>query len=581
LGRSEKQSFIEGAMILTAATGAVKILGALFKIPIANILGGVGMSYFTAAYEIFNPIYAVTVTGLSVALSRMIASLSVCGTHLARQEAVNTAKRVFISVGAVGFILLLAFALPFSHMINNPGALAAIFAIAPAVIFTCITAVYRGYYQGMCNMRPTALSQICEAVVKLVFGTALSYLTVIVLENEFIRTGTVMGRAFADIQSAGLYILRFAAAAAIFGISLSTAGGCFYLSRRYRRERIKNLQYAQSGGYHKTKYSPRLASELIKGAVPISLSALVINITSLIDLTSVMNCLRKATETNSAIIFSIYDGLIPAEVTAELVPEYLYGSYSGLALSIFNLVPALTAAIGVSALPAVTNARSSGSGEAFGETVSSVLRITMLIALPAGLGIFVLAGPLLELLFPARYMEAAIITPVLKVMGISTVFVAAASPINSILQSIGKEIVPLYLISAGALLKLITNYMLVSDPTVNIRGVPYGTLLCYCFIVAVSVWVMIRSTGMRLSAVSIFFKPLLCAMLSSGAAYSCYYLTSELLPNGLKTVAAVGLAALVYTAAVLLTRTVNRTDINMLPLNKKIIDTLEKHNLIC
>lgn len=565
--RTRGQSFLEGAAILTAATITVKLIGALFKIPLANILGGVGMSYFVTAYDLFTPIYSLVVTGLGIAVSRMVAEQTAMGSSTGVEAVLRAARRIFITAGVLGTLLLLAAAPHFVQLIGNPAALFAVAAIAPAIIFSCLSAIYRGYYQGLSNMAPTAVSQVVESLVRLVAGIALAYGVAQGMLGRYEKTGSLLGYRFDTPQQAELFVLRFAAAAAILGVTLSTMVGALYIRRVYRRQSITRP------GPISHQLVKDTGRRLISIAVPIALSTLVVNLSALIDLTSVMNCLHTAISRDSSAILAMYPGGIPPQITLELLPEYLYGSYSGLAYSIFNLIPSLTAAFGVSAIPAVSRAWARKDPVQLQRTVSSILRLTVLVALPAGLGIATLAQPILTFLYPARTAEVLIVAPILRVMGISAVLVAAATPINSILQAIGRERLPLVVLLFGAAIKLVTNYTLISRPEINIQGVPYGTLLCYGVIVVLSGSALRLCAGVRLEIISAVGKPLFCALCSSGTAWLLY---SRLpLGNTTKLFVSIVFAAFVYGIMVLLTGTLRKSDINMLPISEKILKRLE------
>lgn len=573
--KKHSQSFLEGAAVLTLSTIAVKIIGALFKIPLANILGGVGMSYFVSAYDLFTPIYSVTVTGLGVAASRLVSETSASAGPQGVRQVLHASRRLFLPLGLMGMAAIFLLSGPFSRTINNPGSLLAVRVIAPAVVFSCISAIYRGYFQGMTNMVPTAKSQVLESLTRLAAGTALSYGTTFLLRQGYLESGMVFGRSFSSLDEANLYIFQFSAAAAICGVTLSTAAGAFYIRWCYykdggipgegRREKAKGLS---------------TGIRLLQIAIPISLSTLVVNLTSIIDLMSVMNCLQSAVAESGESIRLMYQGLIPEAVANDMLPEYLYGSYSGLAFSLFNLAPAITAALGVSALPAVTRAWTSGNGQQLEYTVNSVLRIALLVALPAGLGLFALSGPILRFLYPARLMEAAIITPVLRVMGISTILVAATTPVNSVLQATGHERMTLATMVVGAALKLFTNYSLVSRPELNIQGVPYGSLVCYGFIVVFSIIYLRVKTGVPLRFFQAVCKPLFCAFLCAGGAYSAYYLLFSTAGSQMRLILSICCGALLYFLMLFLTGTIQKRDLEMFPNHEKVAKTLEILRLI-
>lgn len=234
--KRNSQSFLEGAILLTLSTLVVKVIGALFKIPLANILGGVGMSYYVSAYDIFTPIYSLTVTGLGVAASRLVSERAAVLGRAGGQNVLQASRRLFLLLGFLGMGLLFVSAPAFARAINNPGAALAIYAIAPAIVFSCVSAVYRGYFQGMTNMIPTAKSQVLESCTRLAAGTALSYGVTLLLRRRYLETGEVMGRAFVSLEEANLFIFRFSAAAAILGVTISTMAGALYIRGKYQRE---------------------------------------------------------------------------------------------------------------------------------------------------------------------------------------------------------------------------------------------------------------------------------------------------------------------------------------------------------
>ena len=567
--RKGSQSFLEGAALLAVSTVVVKVIGACFKIPLANILGGVGMSYFSSAYDLFVPVYSVAVTGLGVAASRLTSQDPSGG-----EEVLRASRRLFLPLGVLGTAAVLLLAPAFSRAIGNPGAAPAVASIAPAVFFSCVSAVYRGYFQGRSDMAPTAGSQVAEALVRLAAGTGLAWGSTLVLRRGFLETGEVLGRAFASEEEAALAILPVSAAAAIWGVTLSTLAGALYIRRRWAREG----RHAPSAGGGKG--ASRKAAELLRIAVPISLSALVVNLASVIDLASVMNCLAAAVENGGETVRGMYPGLIPGELPDGMLPEYLYGSYSGLVFSLFNLAPALTAALGVSALPAAARAWSSGDRRELEYTAGAALRMAFLLGAPAGLGLFALAEPILAFLYPARLQEAAMIAPVLRLMGLGSILAAVSAPAGSLLQAVGREKAALAATAGGAAVKLLVNWTLVSRPEVNIRGVAWGALACYGFVAAFSIIFLRLSTGIRLRLLHGAGKPIFCGILCAGAAYCAYHSLFSGVPAAFRLFLSIGCGGTVYLVSALFTGAFEARDLELLPNHEKVEKALAKRGLI-
>ncbi len=577
------QSFLHGALILTMATVLVKIIGAVFKIPLTMVLGAEGAAHFYTAYDIFNPISAIAIAGLPVAVSKMISESVAQGRYRDVRRIRRLSLLLFLITGTIGFLVSFVFAKPFAALVGNPAGEYAIMAIAPAVLFLCIMSSYRGYYEGLRNMYPTAISQVVEALAKLVLGLGLAFWVEKLGLESYEKTGRVFFVAVNTLEEAKTAVLPFAAMGAVLGVTLSTLFGCLYLS-------ITHARHGDGLTKEELAYSPNARSrkELVKGlirvAIPVCIGALVVSLTATIDLASVMNRLSIAVQNDAQTILTQYRGMLPDDMTLERLPAYLFGTYKGLPITIFHLVPSITTAFGVSVLPAVSAAWARRDSSGIKRNVESSLRVTSLIAMPSGLGMMALAGPILSLLynFSGNGMagEVAISTPLLSFMGISVVFVAIASPVNAILQAVGRADLPVKFMSIGALLKLAANYLLVAVPKINIMGAPVGTFLCYLFIVVASVVAVCKCTGTILDFKSVFLKPLFAGLMCAGAAYASNGLLLIRLDSRLSTVISILIAGLVYVIVLILIRGISADDVRMLPGGEKIAKVLENNRII-
>lgn len=578
-----KQSFLHGALILTAATVIVKIIGAIFKIPLTLVLGGEGAAHFYTAYDIFNPISAIAIAGLPIAVSKLV-SESVAGGRFRDVRRIRKISLcLFLATGTVGFAVTLIFARPFAALVGNPNGAVPVMAIAPAVLFLCLMSSYRGYYEGLRNMYPTAVSQITEACAKLILGYSLSLWVLKLGLEDYTKTGTVFGVVVQSLEQAKTAVLPFAAAGGILGVTLSTLCGFVYLLIRHigKGDGITSAELTAAP-------APRASGELLKSliriGIPVCLGALVVSLTSTIDLASVMNRLTTAVSKNPELVMGMYAGVLPQDMTLERLPAFLFGTYKGLPMTIFNLVPAITTAFGISVLPAVSAAWVRSNTEELKKNVESALRVTSLVAIPAGCGLMALAGPVLTLLYNFKgdglASEVAISTPILSFMGISVIFVAITSPVNAILQAIGRADLPVKFLLVGGLIKLAVNYFLVAIPSVNILGAPVGTLLCYLFIVIASMIAVSRQTHMVPNLLSVFIKPIIAGVFCGASAWGSYGLLVRACDARVSTLISIAIAAILYVIVLFLIRGISLDDILMLPNGEKIAKVLEKHGLI-
>lgn len=578
LSAKQKQNFLHGALILMSATVIVKIIGYFFKVPLKGIIGVSGFGYFNAAYGLFNTLYALSVAGMPVAVARMVAQNMQQGRFRDVRKIKRLSTIVFLCAGLLGSLLMLAGAGPYVRLAQNPNAFLSVFVMSPAIFFVCASSSYRGYYEGLRNMYPTAWSQVLEALVKLVCGLLFACAAIRMGMEEYEGSGTVFGALVSTPEQARLAVLPYGAAGAILGIVVSTAAGSLFLWA-YNRRRGDGISAQMLEQAVPAATGKEILKQLWTIAVPICLGALALNITTLIDVSSLTNRLSTALANGEEALLSMYDGILPADMPREEIPNYLFGAYN-MSVTLFNLIPALTTTFGVSALPSVTAAWTSQNRRMLQKNIESVWRVTSMIAFPAGFGICALAEPILTLVYQADPASIPIAAPILRVLGIAAIFVALSSPTNSMLQAIGRVKVPVRLMLIGGFLKLAVNFSLVPIPSVNIQGAPFGTLLCYMTIICISVPTLCRAAEVRLRFGKVFLKPLFAGALCGITAWAGYGLLSRVAGNTISTSFSILAAGIVYVVVLFLTHGVEKYDILMLPKGEKIAKLLEKYGLI-
>lgn len=568
--KAKEQSFLQGSAILVVATMLVKVIGAIYRIPLAEILGSTGMGYYSTAYDLYVPMYSIAMAGLPIAISRLVSEHVAAGRYKHVKKTLNIAKVAFLVTGGLGFALMivLAFVLTGNLQVFNKGALPGILCIAPCLLFCCIMSAYRGYYEGLRNMTPTAISQVLEALGKLVFG---------------------FGFAYAVLEITGNY--SYAAAGALFGITLGTAASALYLEIKYRLTGKYTFTSEQIDSAPNANSSGQTLKILVTIAIPIVLGSLVNNVSSLIDVAMVQTQLKNAMEKAPQYFADNYSVFIAGETAAALkngqtfdwqtdLPNALYGAHRGFAFSIYNLVPSLTSVLGVSAIPILASAWTKRDTDDIKKNVNTMLRTTAIVAVPAGCGIIALARPILELLYSKPHI-IDVATPNLIVLGICAIFAGLNGPLTNMLQAIGRQGVPLKNIAVGAILKIIINFVLVGTPEINIFGVPIGTTVCYAYICIANFVCFVKYSGVMPNILLSIGKPLICGATCGGTAWLvCFLLEKVGLQGKLSTLVSVAMAAIVYVLMLFLIRAITKDDIISMPKGKKIIKVLEKLKLM-
>lgn len=561
-------------MILVIATALVKVIGAIYKIPLTGIIGTLGRGYFASAYNIYTPIYAISMAGLPVAVSTIVARHAALGRYRDVKQVLRVTFPLFLVLGALGTAVLLIMAKPYAASVNSELSVYSVLCIAPSILFCCVMSTYRGYYEGLSNMYPTAISQVIESMGKLVFGLTFAYLVI-----KFVKVD----------DSSLLY--AYAAAAAISGVTLGTFFGAIYTNARHRfkkdgitREMLVNSPRARS--------SKSTLKELISIAVPAAISSLVLNVTNFIDTWVIQNRLDGVVEKHYDTIMEIYGASVSAAgVAKEDIHTFLYGAYD-TTLDFKNLVPTIMMTLGVSAIPIMSAAMAKRDFKRVNSTVNTVFRTTMLISLPAGAGFLALAEPILSLLYKGTENEPgiAVAAPILALCGVIMPLLTLSSPLTNMLQAIGRADVPAKAIGVGCVFTIALDFVLIGIPSINIKGAVAGSALFYIICIAFNYSVLKRETGIRLDLKTVFIKPFISAVLCGASAYGSYKLLSSVLtfgnPDGrlngasLACLISIAVAVVVYALAVLLTKTVVKEDVLMLPKGEKIAEILEKYKLL-
>jgi stage V sporulation protein B len=574
-----RQSFLHGAFILIAAIIIEKIIGALFKIPLAWILTPVGMGYFTTAFSLYSPLFSLSTAGFPITISRLVSENYVRGRFRDIRQIHRVSIRIFLFLGLLSFSIMFFGARPYANYTSShpENALAAIYALAPAAFFASMLSIYRGYYEGLRNMYPTAISEVIEALCKLLFGLTAAYVIVNSGLKEYAADGTVYGIKMQSAEYAKMATLPYAAAGAIFGVTLGGFIAFIFLLIYHKKngDGISDEMLRLS-----PRPMPRRATtaRLVRTAIPIALGSLAVNMSTLVDSTFLQGRIGDVMASDPDVLLNMYKGVISeSAIKMNLVPAFMYGCY-GNAITLFMFVPAMTQAFGVSALPNVTEAWTEGNHKKIKRSIESVLRIVGMITVPAGAGLAVFAMPIASMMYENNGPE--IIGKVLSVLGIAAIFSATSTPVNSMLQAIGRVDLPVKILAIGLAVKVVLNYTLVGIPEINVMGASYGTLACYVIIMVLALYKLCREAKVKINFVPIFLKPLLASALSIGPAYFLRQAAAQLISGKIATCAAILIAVVLYIFFMLKFKALNRRDVQMLPHGEKIAKILEKHNWI-
>ena len=547
----KKQTFLQGTAVLAMATVLVKLMGFLFKVPLNNIIGEDGFGYFNTAYDVYNVLLMISTTGLPVAMSRMISQAQTLGNHAQIKRIYRTSLYVFLTIGMAGSLGMLFFCRQLSVMVTtNENSWAAIAALAPCVLLICLVSAYRGFFQGQSNMTPTSVSQIFEAVTRLVVGLGLAWLVMKLTGEAAVRAQGIVLASGETAQDYG--DITLAAGGAILGVTLGSLISVVYLHHKFRQS---NQILSLGGGTAKSTRSTM--KELLSIAVPITLGSAGLQIINLFDTMIYMRRLTGALQ------------------WTEKMADSAKGVYN-FCQTVFALPCSFIPTITIAVIPAITASLTRKDLAEAKATSESSVRTMALIAMPCAAGLFVMAEPVIRLLC-STYTEDRIqlAATMLAILGLTVIFNSLVLLLNAIMQAHGDVVTPVVNMLIGGIIKIIVNYILVGQPNLNIVGAPIGTFICYISITALDLIAMKRHISARPAIFKNIIRPGLASAIMGAATFMVYRVLSNAISSWkLACLLSLAFAVVLYAVLVVFLRCLTYEDCMLLPKGEKIAKIL-------
>ena len=558
----KKQNFLQGATLLAAATLIVKVIGAVYKIPLQAVLGKIGYSYFSSAYDIYTLLLLISTAGLPVAMSRMISEASSLGDYARTRKVYNTSRAIFLIIGAVSTALMMFFCQALANSQKQPDAALAIFCLAPSAFLMAVISTYRGFFQGQGNMLPTSKSQVLEAVFKLGAGLAIA---VLVLH---------FGGA-----------ISMAAAGAILGVTISCAVSVAYLFWVFHKHAQPEV-LAQK----QPNFCGITAKQLLSIAVPITIGAAGLQLLIVLETSLYMNRLVDLLD----------KGLLQGELVEALRAEVLAAAqkegkiltdaelHSGIAASmkgiynfgqtIYNLPNSLITPITVSVIPAITAFLTLKDNQGVKSTSESASRITGLLSLPCAIGLIVLSKPIMGLLGDYTGVQLDFAATLLSLLGVSVFMRAVVLFTNSLMQAGGHANIPVINMLSVGVVRMGLVYWLTGNPGIGLIAVPVLTALGNFATAVLNLICLHKVSPQKCAITRNLLRSLLPAALMGAAAFGCWQLIVYGLGADCSYIIQVGgpmaVAAVVYLISAVWLKSITREDCLLLPKGEKIAKLL-------
>ncbi len=544
--------FIKGALILSVAGMLAKFVSVFYKIPLNLLVGDSGIGYYQTIFPIFSILISAGFIGIPNALSKLMAEQIAIGRIDEAKQIFKDTFKMSVALGIAVSFLMVVFAKPLIKLIGWPEGIEYViwgFAIAPVFVF--ITGAIKGYFQGFQVMLPTALSQIIENFTKVVIGISL---VSVMVSSNMITAKAVGGAAF------GTSIGFIVSAAALTG---------FYYKKRHiiesnaKTEYEFNFEEVSVFDSNKAYSFKRQLIKIVKLAIPVSISAAVFSIMSTADSLTLPSCFKLIG----------YSSKYANEIIGKM----------GNAYSVINFPLTISVALAISILPAISEAAALKNTKALVEKVKQGIKLAIMLALPAAAGLFILAEPIMKLLYPKSMGSFYY----LQIYSICLIFIIIGQTLTGILQGVSKASVPLYALAGAIIVKVLLNYLLVPTALKGI-GAGVSSIAYYATIMVINYIVIKRTISLKLDWMGMLIKPIVATIGMMFVVFISFPLIYNFmikvigkgLGNAVSTLITVSLGILMYIIILLYTKSFSREELSLLPKNKKIINFLEKRKLL-
>jgi len=529
MAQKQNSGFLLQATILATAGLIVRFVGFLYRIPMQNILMDEGTGVYGQAYNVYLLFFVISSAGIPAAVSKMVAARVALNEY---HNAHTVFKAAMLFSGSLGFIsmcILFFGADYFAVLFNSVHVAYSIQALAPTVFIVTMLAAYRGYFQGLGNAVPTAVSQVVEQLINAIATIVLVY----ILIDEGIAMASAGGTAGTGIG-------------AVFGLVVMAY--IYYLGRgRIKRNIRKNK------GMQKEPFG-KIIVELIKTTVPIIAGTSIFGITNIIDMQMAMNILQ-------------YTGHTYMEALR------LFGQFSGKYVVITTLPVSIAMAMSTALIPSLSGSTAVGDTQNTKNKIDMALRMTILITMPAAVGIGVMADQILLFLFPNNPDGGVL----LQVGAASILFMSLYQIGTGVLQGMGKLMVPIIAATIGATIKIAVNFFLLSSPEINILALVISTTICYAIASVINLSVVYRSAKLKLQLGTVFVKPLICAIVMGMVCYVAYFAAFFVTGmNSVSLLVAISLSIFSYFTSMIMIRGITQRDLIVFPSGEKIMRLLDR-----
>jgi len=525
----ESKSFVGGASILALAGLIGKVIGMFYRVWLTGLITTEGMALYGYPYSVYSFLLVVSSAGLPTAISKMVSEQLVSGNTVGANAILRKTRRILLCTGAACTLIMGVLAKPIAAQMGDAASAPGFVALAPSIFFVCLLSSYRGYFQGMQNMTPTAISQLIETVGKVAFG----YYFV----HEFSSYGLVWG-----------------AVGAIVGVTLAELLAMLFIMVRFGLHKATLPKRGDAGN----QAIPDFYMRLFGIAIPVTIGASMMPIVNLVDAALVVNRLSK-------IGYAVEEA------------RNAYGVLTSMVNTMVNMPAVVTLSFSMSLVPAISMAIAAKNRRALQRTVATGLKLALMFGSAAAVGMGLLSKQILTLLYSSQSAQSLELGgKMLSVMSVGILFLSLVQTTTGMLQGLGKPGYPVKTLAVGVVFKIALNAVLIGIPSVNVLGAAYATVVCYGIAAIGNVFMVIKLSKTKIALGDGLVRPVLTAAGMAAVVWAFVRFAGNRFSNTIVTGGGVAIGVLTYVILALVLRALNENDWQMIPGGRKILKLLHR-----
>ncbi len=529
-------SFMKNVLILMFAQIMVKVLGLIYKFVITNFegFGDTGLGYYSAGYQIYSVLLALSSIGIPSVISKLVSERMAIGDQKGAQRIFRICMTFFVGLGTVFSIgLFLGAEYIATAIFNVPDTKYVMQVLAPAIAFVAASATFRGYFAGLNDMKPTSYSQIIEQFLNCVLSITFVY--ALIGKEPYIMA------AGGNLSTTLAILLTFV-----------------YLIAYYKRKKLKIDKNQESPEENLT--IGQLLKKILVISIPVTISSVISVVNPLIDTSTVSNCIQTA-----------FASMYPIKEELEAFAMSRTGILSKVD-TLVNLPTAINVAFSTALTPAIAAALAKKDKKTASKRMTFSIFASLLIVLPCTAGFMALAQPILNLIYPSANDGAE----VLMIFSIPMIFIALNQTINGGLYGLNKTYVPAIALAVGAVTKFVLNIILISNPNIEIMGAGISSIVCQLIAFLITFTVLRKNIKLQFKIGRMVIAPIFAATLMGIATYFINQGLSSIISPNISTIASIILGAIIYIILIFLFRILKKEDIMMIPFGTKLYALLVK-----